>query len=78
MDTVVVVTFNEDGDLPSVEEMPKEDFLNSLKEAVKDGERPVFYDPKNPEDLESFVGMVVIEGKIIKPKAVKVTTEYEI
>ena len=78
VDTVVVITFNEDGDLPSVEEMSKEKFKKMVKECHEDGERLVFHDPKRRLDVESFVGMVVIEGKIIKPKAVKVTTEYDV
>lgn len=77
METVVVISFNEDGDLPSIKEMSKEEFKKRLKEDYY-GSRPVFAEPGQPIDQGHFVGLVVIEGKIIKPKAVQVATEYDL
>jgi hypothetical protein len=77
MESVVVISFNEDGDPPSVTELSKEEFRKRLREDYY-GSRPVFAEPGKPVDSDRFVGLVVIEGKIVKPKAVQVTTEYDL
>lgn len=76
---VVVLYFNEDGDVPSVNQMSKEEFLSRLEENYW-GENPKFADMKPgwTIDTDSFVGLVVIEGKVIVPKPVQVATKYEI
>lgn len=78
--TVVIVYCSEDGD-HSVFQMDKAKFLQQLKVDYKDSRYgPTFFDPDNHDrtDLNRFAGMIVIEGQIVRPKALKVETEWEI
>ena len=75
-DKYVVIHFNEDGDPPSVDEMTGDDLKEKLKEDYW-GSRPKFAQPGKRVD-GSFVGLVVIKGEIIVPKAVQVATEYDL
>ena len=77
MKTYVVISFNEDGDPPSVTQMSADELRGRLKEDYW-GSRPVFAEPGKPVDSGRFAGLVVIEGKIIKPQAVQVATEYDL
>jgi hypothetical protein len=77
MQTFVVISFNEDGDPPSVQEMSKDELQKRLKEQYY-GSRPVFAEPGQEINPDRFVGLIVIEGKIIKPKPVQVATEYDL
>lgn len=77
MKTYVVIAFDEDGDPPSVEEIGADELRKRLKEDYW-GERPVFAEPGKEFDSGSFSGLVVIEGKIVKPKAIQVATDYDL
>lgn len=77
MESVVVISFNEDGDPPDIEEMTKDAFKEKLKDQWW-GPNPNFAEPGQKVSTGEFDGLVVIEGKIIKPRAVKVGTEYEL
>lgn len=77
MNSVVVLYFNEDGDPPSVEPMSKDQLRQKLKENYW-GSRPVFAEPGKEINTANFSGLVIIEGQIVKPRAVKVATEYDV
>lgn len=77
MDSVVVLYFNEDGDPPSVEPMSKDELRKRLKEDYW-GSRPVFAKPGKDINTADFAGLVIIEGKVIQPRPVKVATEYDL
>lgn len=76
MSNVIVISFNEDGDPPKVEELSKEAFCKRLDEHYY-GENPTFAKAANL-DTAAFAGLLVIEGKIVQPRAVKVTTRHEL
>lgn len=77
--TVVVIYCSEDGD-HSIKQMEKHVFLKQLKDDHKDTIRgPQFFDieyDRMPMDLNMFTGYIVIDGKIVKPKAIKVESEW--
>ncbi len=76
-DTVVVIYCDEDGDLPRVRQMSKEKFLERLNDDWKDTiQRPNFAEPTDEIDTSRFAGYIVIEGKIVKPRAIKVTSKW--
>lgn len=77
MKNYVVISFNEDGDPPSINEMDEDTLKDRLKENYW-GSRPQFAEPGKEIDTDTFAGVVVIEGKIIKPKPVQVVTEYDL
>lgn len=77
MKNYVVIGFNEDGDLPSVEELTADQLRTRLKEHYW-GERPVFAEPGQSVGGDSFVGLVIIEGRIVKPRPVEVAVEYDL
>lgn len=77
MKAYVVIGFNEDGDPPSVTQMSGDELRRRLKEDYW-GSRPVFAESEKPIDSEMFSGLVIIEGRIVTPKAVQVTTEYDL
>jgi len=77
MKNYVVISFNEDGDPPSIEQMDGDTLKDRLKEKYW-GDRPRFAEPGKEIETASFTGIVVIEGKIIEPKAVQVAVEYDL
>lgn len=75
---ITIIRFNEDGDLPSVEQMTKDEFLDRLNEDYY-GDEPEFAEPRFRKiDTGSFTGIVVIDGPIIKPKPEEVVTKYKL
>jgi hypothetical protein len=77
-DTVVIVHYSEDGDIPSVEQMSKDEFKKRLKENYY-GERPDFVKPEARIDGGSQGNSIlVIEGRMILPKPVQVVTEFDL
>jgi len=77
MKDYVVIRFNEDGDLPAVEELTADQLRTRLKEDYW-GARPVFAEPGQRVDGASFVGLIIIEGRIVKPRPVEVAVEYDL
>lgn len=76
--TVVIVHYSEDGDIPSVEQMSKDEFKKRLKENYY-GEKPDFVQPAQSIDGGSQgSAILVIEGQMIVPKPVQVVTEFEL
>lgn len=73
---VIVICCDEDGDI-SFEHVPKNVFLDRLKEQYY-GEKPTFANPGSNPDLSKFVGLIVIQGDVCVPRAVKVSTEYRL
>lgn len=80
IDTVVVIYFSEDGDLPIIRQMPKAEFAKQLKQREADGSGPPKFVKPAPEIDASHIGneMLVIEGRMLMPKPVQVVTEYEL
>lgn len=75
MNYITVISFNEDGDIPSIDTMSEEKFLQQLEEHYW-GEDPKFADKDT--DTSCFVGILVIKGEIVQPKPVEVATRWEI
>lgn len=57
--------------------MNKDAFCKRLAENYY-GENPEFAEPGKKINEEMFCGLVVIEGKIVKPKSVETVTKYKI
>lgn len=77
MNTVVIISFSEDGDPPSVEEMSKDAFLKRLENEYY-GSNPVFAEPGKEIDSERFSGIVVIEGKVVRPKVMQYAIKFDL
>jgi len=73
----VLISFRGGGALPTVEAMPAEILKARLDEGYY-GQNPAFADPAEKIDQQTFVGLVVVRGVLVKPKAVQVATRYEI
>lgn len=77
-DSYIVISFSEDGDPPIVKTMTADELKGKLKEHWW-GERPKFVQPCKQFDAGSSGGaLMIIKGEIVVPKAVQVTTEYEV
>ena len=76
-DHVVVISCNEDGDPPTIHEYTKIDFLAKLNDDWW-GSDVKFAEPGSVPDTGSFVGLIVIEGRMVQPKAVEVVKRYEL
>ena len=63
---MIIICFNEDGDLPTVEELTREEFLKDLN-TDKWGENPAFT-PSANISVNRFVGLMVIDGEIVQPR----------
>jgi hypothetical protein len=74
---VVIISFSEDGDPPSVQEMEGKEFLEML-DAGDYGESPKCAEPGEKIDTDRFCGLIVIKGEIVKPKAIEVAKRYEL
>ena len=74
-DTITVVRYNEDGDLPSVEQMTKAELRSRLAEDYY-GPGVKFYNP-NTDSPDTFVGLVVVGGHIIEPRPIKVALDWD-
>lgn len=76
-DNVVVIHYNDDGDRPSLEQMPWSTLRARLKEHYY-GERVKFASATEKFDAEYFVGLVVILGRVVQPAPVQLVTDYDL
>jgi hypothetical protein len=77
---VVVIYCSEDGD-KSIYRYTKEEFTKEIERMVEDGESPKFAKPGDVVDsgfMDSFAGYIIIDGDVIEPKPVKVTTKFKL
>lgn len=77
MKTYIVMSFGEDGDPPSFDQLTEVELQERLREKYY-GDRPVFAEPGKKFEPSRFIGVLIIKGEIVKPKPKTVVTEYEL
>lgn len=77
MKNIIVISFNEDGDLPGIENISEELLCERLSEEYY-GKRKVYDGPLINLNTSTFVGLIVIRGELVKPEAVETVTKWRI
>jgi hypothetical protein len=75
-DTVLVISCSEDGD-KSLHRLTKAELCDRLDEQWY-GESPAFAPPGTVPNMDTFVGLIIIEGDIVVPKPVEKVTRYQL
>lgn len=75
MDQIILISAGPDG--TSIDIMSEEELLNRLNDEYY-GEKRRFAKPGEKIDFDSFDGLIVIKGQIVRPKPEKVITKFKL